>query len=141
MTAEVFPRLNWLAVLVAGIAYFALGGLWFSKPAFGDIWSRSIGWDAEGGESPGASYYIGPFITCLIATIVAAALAVATGSDTVLEGVVLGLLLGVGIAGSALFVTGVFDPKKPEPMKWFAVTGGYHVVGLTIASVIVSLWR
>lgn len=92
-------------------------------------------------EGPGPSYYIGPFITCLVATIATAMLAVATGSDTVAEGISLGLVTGVGLVGSALFVTGFFDPKKPQPMVWFAVTGSYHLVGLLVASVIVSVWK
>ena len=67
-------------------------------------------------------------------------LARATGTDTVAEGVVLGFVAGVGIAGAVLFVVGALDPTKPEPMTWFAITGVYHLVGLEIASVIVSIW-
>jgi hypothetical protein len=63
-----------------------------------------------------------------------------SATDTVAEGIVLGLVAGVGISGAVLLVTGVFDPKKPEPMTWFGVTGGYHLVGLVIASVIVAAW-
>jgi hypothetical protein len=67
-------------------------------------------------------------------------LAEASRTDTFGEGIVLGLVTGVGIAGAVLFVTGIFDPKKPEPMTWFGITAGYHLVGLLIASVIVSVW-
>lgn len=52
----------------------------------------------------------------------------------------LGLVIGIGIAGAVLFVTGYFDPKKPKPMTWVAITGGYHLAGLLIASVVVSIW-
>jgi len=53
---------------------------------------------------------------------------------------VLGLVAGVLVAGSALLVTGFFDPKKPQPMVWVGITAGYHVVGYVIAAVILSLW-
>jgi hypothetical protein len=33
-----------------------------------------------------------------------------------------------------------FDTKKPEKGTWFAITAGYHVIGLMIAGVIVSAW-
>jgi hypothetical protein len=140
MSFDVLGDLNWLAAIVGGIAYFGLGAVWFAPAAFGKAWQRSMGWEMPEDESPGPALYIGPFITCLVTAIAAGMLAEATGSDTFGEGIVLGLVGGVGIAGAVLFVTGVFDPKKPQPMTWFAVTSGYHLVGLLIASVIVSVW-
>jgi uncharacterized protein DUF1761 len=140
MSFEVLGDLNWLAVIVATIAYFALGAVWFARPVFGGAWMRSMDWEMSQGEQPGPALYIGPLITCLLASIAVGMLAEATGSDTFSEGIALGLVVGVGVAGSVLFVTGVFDPKKAQPMTWFAVSAGYHLVGLLIASVIVSSW-
>lgn len=140
MSFDVLGELNWLAVIVATIAYFALGAVWFARAVFGKAWMRSMDWEMPEGEQPGPALYIGPLITCLLASIAVGMLAEATGSDTVTEGITLGLVVGVGVAGSVLFVTGVFDPKKPHPMTWFAVSAGYHLVGMLIASVIVSSW-
>jgi len=140
MEIDVMSELNWLAVIVAGLAYFAFGAVWFSTATFGRAWQRSMGWEMSREQSPGAALYVGPLITCLVSALAVAMVAHATGSDSFGEGIVLGLVTGVGIAGAVLFVTGVFDPKKPEPMTWFGITAGYHLVGLLIASVIVSLW-
>ena len=38
----------------------------------------------------------------------------------------------------AAIVAGVFEPTKPQPMTWFGITAGYHLVGVLIASVVVS---
>jgi uncharacterized protein DUF1761 len=140
MKFDVLGDLNWLAVIVAGIAYFVLGAIWFMPATFGKAWQRSMGWEMPADQRPGAAFYVGPLITCLAAAIAVGMLGKASGSDSFGEGIVLGLVTGVGISGAVLFVTGVFDPKKPEPMTWFAVTAGYHLVGLLIASVIVSVW-
>jgi uncharacterized protein DUF1761 len=140
MSFKVLGDLNWLAAIVAGIAYFSLGAVWFMPATFGKAWQRSIGWEMPGDQRPGSAFYVGPLMTCLISAIAEGMLAQASGSDTFGEGVVLGLVTGVGIAGTVLFVTGVFDPKKPEPMTWFGITAGYHLVGLLIASIIVSVW-
>jgi hypothetical protein len=140
MKLDVLGDMNWLAAIVGGIGYFALGAVWFMPATFGKAWQRAMGWEMPEDQRPGPALYIGPLITCLVATIAVGMLAEATGSDTFGEGIVLGLVTGVGIAGAVLFVTGVFDPKKPEPMTWFAVTAGYHLVGLLIASVVMSLW-
>lgn len=140
MSFDVLGDLNWLAVIVATGAYFALGGLWFSKVAFGSHWQQSLGWEPAEGESVGPEYYVGPSITCLVATVATAMLAEASGTDTFAEGLTLGLVLGVGVAGAVLFVTGYFDPKKPRPMTWVGITAGYHLVGIVLAAVIVALW-
>jgi hypothetical protein len=139
---DLFGDVNWLAVIVAGAVYFAFGGLWFMESVFGKTWSRAMGWDmSEDAEGPGPELYVGPLVSCLLGSIALGLLARATDSNTAGEGVFLGLIVGIGIAGSVLFVTGVFDPKKPQPMTWFAVSAGYHVVGLVLASMILSAWQ
>lgn len=140
MSLDLLADVNWLAVVVATAAYFALGGLWFVPKVFGDVWMRSIGWEPGEDEQPGPEVFIGPLVTCLVASIALAVLAAATGASGVGDGVVLGLLTGVGIAGGVLFTTGYFDPIKPKPMVWFAVTGSYHLVGLLAAAIIISVW-
>jgi hypothetical protein len=37
------PEINWLAVVVAAIACFLLGGLWYSPVLFGKAWQRETG--------------------------------------------------------------------------------------------------
>jgi hypothetical protein len=69
-----------------------------------------------------------------------ATLADATGSTSVTEGIALGLVVGVGIVSAILFVTGALDPTRARPAAWFGIMAGYHVLGLVIASVIVSVW-
>ncbi len=33
-----FSLINWLAVLVAGLSAFVVGGIWYSRPLFGNAW-------------------------------------------------------------------------------------------------------
>lgn len=140
MDLGLLGQLNWLAVLAATLAYFVLGGVWFIPKVFGDAWMRSIGWEPSEDDMPGAAVYLGPLVTCFVATVATALLARATGASGIGEGLVLGLVTGVGIAGTVLFVTGYFDPKKPKPMVWFAIMASYHLLGLVIAAVIVTAW-
>ena len=37
------PEINWLAVFVAALASFLLGGIWYSKALFGKAWQRETG--------------------------------------------------------------------------------------------------
>jgi Protein of unknown function (DUF1761) len=137
MSFDVLGDLNWLAVIVATLAYFALGAVWYAPPVFGNLWMRSGGFQVP--EQPQATFYIVPFLTCLLATIAVGMVSAATGSDSLGEGIVLGLVTGIGIALSSLLVTGFFDPQKPQAMVWVAVVAGYHVVGLLIAAIILAI--
>jgi hypothetical protein len=140
MSFDVLGDVNWLAVVVAAAFYYGLAAPWFADPLFGPAWRESIGWEKAEGERLGPGYYIGPLLTCLVAVVAVAMLSEASGSNSFAEGLVLGLVVAVGITCSVLFVTGALDPARPRPMVWFAITGGYHVIGLVAASLLVAVW-
>jgi hypothetical protein len=140
MSFDVVDDLNWLAVVLATAVYFVLAGPWFSDLLFGPAWRQSIGWDKRTGERLGPTYYVGPLLTCFVAVIAVAMLSEATGSDSFAEGLVLGLVVAVGVACAVLFVTGALDPQRPRPILWFAITGGYHLIGLVMASLLIAAW-
>lgn len=77
MSFDVLSELNWLAVLVATVAYFVLGGIWYSNPVFGRAWARADGFQRAEGESPGAVWYVVPFISNFLGVLATAMLAVA----------------------------------------------------------------
>jgi hypothetical protein len=141
MSLESLGELNWLAVIVGALLYFALGALWYMPFAFGKAWMRSIGW--KDGEQPAASAvtYAAPALFALVSSIATALLANATGSTDIGSGIALGLVVGIGYGLAISAYEAVFDPHKPEPWTWLAISGSYHVVGLLIVAVVVSVWR
>ena len=141
MSFDALGELNWLAVIVAAIAYFALGALWYMPFAFGRPWQRAIGWDETQPPAASAVTYAAPFLFALVSTIATALIANAVGADDVGAGVGLGLVVGIGYGLAISAYEAVFDPHKPGPWVWWAISGGYHLVGLLIVSVIVSAWR
>ena len=141
MSFDVLGEVNWLAVIVGGVVYFALGALWYSPVLFGRQWQRSIGWDPE--RTPpqmSATTYVVPFIAYLVMAAAVGVIAAATGTDEIAEGIILGLVLGIGLSLMHTLVDATFDPNKPEPWTWFAINGTYHALGLLIVAVIVSVW-
>jgi len=132
---------NWLAVLVGAAIYFFLGALWYSRPLFANPWQAAIGWDTSRTE-PQANplTYVAPAVLYLIAAVATALLASATGTDTLAEGVVLGLVTGVGYALPMVGVEAAFDPNKPKPLVWFAITWAYHLIGFLILAVVIAIW-
>jgi Protein of unknown function (DUF1761) len=142
MNLDVVGQVSWIPVIVGAIVYFALGAAWFSPLVLGRAWQRSIGWDASR-EPPRMTpvSMLAPFAAYLVAAAATGILAVATASDTLGEGLVLGLVVGLGFAATATAVDAAFDPDRPQPWVWFAITAAYHVLGLLIVGVLVSVWR
>ncbi len=71
MDTSYFASINWLAVLVAAIAYFSLGALWFSKPVFGTRWValHKINMDDPEVKKGVGAIMFGSFLLMLLATI------------------------------------------------------------------------
>ena len=142
MSFEFISELNWLAVIVGALIYFALGALWYAPAFLGRRWQRSIGWDPE--QTPPemkiATYAV-PLLAYIVMAIAVGLVAAATGTDTLGEGIILGLVLGVGLSLMHTLVDATFDPNKPQPWTWFAINGSYHALGILIVAVIVAVWQ
>jgi Na+/H+ antiporter NhaA len=138
MSFDTLSDLNWLAVIVAAVAWWILGAIWYAPPLFGRAWQRSMGLESiEGG--PGVSTYVIPLIAYFIATVALGMIAASTGSSTFGDGIVLGLVVGVGFGLTLYWVEATFG-QRPQPTTWFLITGLYQLIGILIASVIVTVW-
>ena len=133
--------LNWLAVIIGALVYFLLGAVWFAQQSpLGRAWIAASGYTSPTeGMSASNAFYVFPAVTCLVAVIALALLAKATGTDTVSEAVVLGLVVGIGVAGAVIFGVAAFEFSKPSRWTWGLIDAAYHVVGLTVAAVILVL--
>ena len=142
MTFDFLSDLNWLAVIVAALAYFAIGAVWYAPGVFGRRWAAAGGFDLpEAGNRPSPAIYLTPLIGSVLSAIALGMIAAASGTDTFEEGIVLGLVVAVGFAIPIALVTAQFETQKPKPMVWGAINGGYHVVGNMIAAIIVASWQ
>lgn len=141
MTFDMLGELNWLAVIVAAIVYFALGALWYSNVLFAKPWQRSIGWDP--GQAPPQQNpltYVVPGLAYVVMAVATGLIAKATGTDTLGEGIVLGLITGVGYALALSLVAAFFTPNSPSPMTLFAITGAYNLIGFLVLAILVAIW-
>lgn len=139
MSFDVLGEVNWLAILVAAIAWFILGALWYG-PLFQKAWMASTGIDPSAAqERPSAMIYVAPLLAYLVATIALAMLAEATRSTTLGHGIILGLVVGVGF-GLTLYAVEATFGQRPKPVSWFLISGSYQLIGVVLASVIVTVW-
>lgn len=129
-------HLNWLAIVLATLAYYLLGAAWFA-PLFGKAWDRSIGYDRPHGHRFGIAYYIVPLVSALAVAIAVAIILTALAPENLGERIVVGGVIGLGIA-AAVSINNSLTPHTPHPFLFGVVTGGYHFMGIVIVSVIIG---
>jgi hypothetical protein len=127
-------NVNILAVIVASLSSFALGGLWYSTPVFGAAWRRAAG----GSESQGhpAKVFGLSFLFALVAAY-AYALLVPPPPGAMMA-LVQGLAVGGGVVAASFGINYQFANR---PATLWLIDGGYHTVQFAIYGLILGLWR
>jgi hypothetical protein len=135
-----FTNINILAVIVSTVAYYVLGGLWYSPFLFGNYWDRAIGFERpKKWKSPILSYIM-PFIGCLVVSIAVALIMQLVHFASITNAIVFGIILGIGFSVSISMVNAV-TPKMEKPIMYGLVTGIYHLVGTIIVILINYAWK
>jgi len=130
--------LNWLAIILATVAYFILGGFWFAPFLFGKLWHKAIGFEKPKGWKPSTKYYLGPLIGCFVVSVVTAILITAFSFRSFPDAILFGLIVGVGYSASVSFVNAI-TPKTPQPFVQGAIVGAYHTLGIILVALILVL--
>jgi hypothetical protein len=119
----------------AGIAYFVLGGLWFT-PLFGKAWDRAVGFERPAKWRPPLPYYLGPLVGCLVVAAAISVLLRLSATTTYERALGLGLVVGAGLTATVTAVNAI-SPNVPRPALYAAVVGGYHLVGAVLCAAII----
>jgi hypothetical protein len=129
-------QVNWLAVIVAALTTFILGGLWYG-PLFGKAWMRATGITEEKAKQANMPLVFGAsFMLELIAAIV---LAMFIGGETTFGfAVAAAASVGVCWVSTALGVLYLFEQR---PLSHWLINAGYHSVAFTLMGVIIGAWR
>lgn len=136
------PQVNYLAVLVAGLVIFMLGGLWYSPALFSKRWLALQGRTMEQmkAEAAGANMplmYLGAFLCGLITAFILAAFMSHMGRQNWLIGAHVGALAWLGFAAPTSFATALFSMK---PKQLWAIDSLYNLVAFVLAGAIIGAW-
>ncbi len=129
-------QLNYLAILVAAISTFVLGGVWYAPFLFGNAWMKENNFTQDDLKDGSARIFGGAFILALLMAFNLAAF-IGTESD-VTFGVFAGLAAGLGWVAFAMGITYLFERKS---FRLWAINAGYHVIAFTIMGAILGIWH
>ncbi len=138
MFQETLSNLPWLQILVAAVAYFALGAIWYGA-LFSKAWVRghNVNTSDPNLKKGTAGIMITSFVV-LVAICIALSIVLKIGYVTDAEHAIKwGAFLGFGFSFTSIAMTFLYLKK---PITVYLIDGLYHVIGLIIASLILTLW-
>jgi len=138
---NLFDYINWIAVLVATLAYFMLGALWYSKVLFAKRWiaDNKIDMNNPDAKKGVGMMFGGSFVLMFIQCLAIAILAGRIGDLTTwMSGVKLGALTGCCFSAASVGINYLYEKK---PMSLWLINAGYAIVGNIIAAIIICCWQ
>jgi hypothetical protein len=138
---------NWLAVLVAGISAFVLGGVWYSPALFGKAWMSENKMTVDDVKKGNTGKIFGwAFVLSLI---MAANLGMFLSGKPkgcpaecgpepgLVFGIIAGFLSGIWVF-CGLAIVALFEHRSA---RYIFINGGYLVIALCLMGAIIGLWR
>lgn len=125
---------NWIAVLVAAISAFILGGLWYG-PLFGKKWMAHTGMTEERAKSMNMARTFG--LSFILSFVAAFVFAMFLGPNPGVE-----FATGAGFAAGLCWVGasfGINDLFEDRPFGLWLINAGYHTLQFTIYGLVLGL--
>jgi hypothetical protein len=138
MIFDFFGELNWLAILVATIAWFAFSAIWYSVPPLSEAWQKAAKVDMTDEGPPLALLFIPTLIGYFVTTVVIALIVEALGATEIVDGVALGVALGIGFGAVGALVSQVYEQKGSS---YWLINGINAVIAYVIVALILTVWQ
>jgi hypothetical protein len=129
--------INWLAVIVAGLSAFIVGGIWYSRPLFGNAWMVDSNLTEEQIKQGNKGKIFGFTLVFSLIMAVNLAMFLADAKTNASWGATAGFLAGVWTF-CAIAIHSLFELKS---WRHIFINGGYSVVSLTLMGLIIGAWR
>lgn len=132
-----FSHINWLAIIVAALSAFMVGGIWYSKPLFGNAWMVDSNLNMEQIRTGNKGKIFG--FTAFFSLLMAANLGMflADAKTDLAWGTTAGFLAGIWTF-SAIAIHSLFELKG---WRYIFINGAYSLVSLTLMGAIIGAWR
>ncbi|MBW3569090.1 DUF1761 domain-containing protein [Candidatus Parcubacteria bacterium] len=129
--------LNYLAILIAGLAAMPIGIIWFG-PLFSLAWMKENGLSKEElAKGPKGGYFWTMIASLVEAWILAYFIAFA-GAQSLAEGLLIGAMAAVGFMATTLGINYIFAQKS---MKLYLIDIGYQAITVIVMGGILAAWQ
>lgn len=130
-------KTNYAAVVVAAIAYWLLGAVWYGV-LFGARWMvlENVSMEQAKTLNPVLPYIVSFVLNLLIAYSLAQ-MCIWRNANTAGRGASVGVLLWIGFIGPITYTTYMYEMR---PKELFAINQFYPLAGLVLMGAIIGAW-
>jgi surface polysaccharide O-acyltransferase-like enzyme len=130
-------RTNYPAVVVAAVAYWILGAIWYAV-LFSKQWMALENVSVEQAKSmnPVVPYVVSFLLNILIAYSLAQ-ICIWRNANTIGRGASVGVLLWIGFVGPITYTTYMYEMR---PKELFAINQFYPLAGMVLMGAIIGAW-
>ncbi len=132
---------HWLPILVAALAAWLIGALWYSPLLFAKAWQRAHGYTAEklaAMQAGAAKAYAGSFVAFVLIAFILHTFLSRLGAHTAQQGALWGFHAWLGFALPIGFTANLYSDK---PISTFLIDAGYQLVYLSVMGAILGAWH
>jgi len=125
----------WVAILIATLAAFFLGALWYSKAAFGEIWMKEAGLSEMACKGKPKGLILGTTFVLTLISVGVFSFCLGQPGPGIEYGAIAGLVIGIGWVSTSFGISYLFEGKS---LKFFAINAGYNIVKFLIVGIILG---
>lgn len=142
MQEERKVRLNWLAVLVSALVYFAVDAVWFSVLLKEWLAGNRLTLDqlqelGKQGYGQLVAYLVA-FVGALVIAVVIAWLTQISGRQTIVRGVMIAIVCWVGFVLTTFAMEQFFEARTIQSLL---INTGASLIGMVLAGAIMGGWK
>lgn len=131
-------ELNILAVLLAAVAAFAVGAIWYAEPVFGKLWMKEVGLTKKDTQNANMPKTIGlSFAATVISAVAVGVLVQVLDLTTALQGASFGIMVAVGILATNKLMMAQFEQRS---LTYSLLSLGGDVAALGVMGAILAVW-
>lgn len=132
-------EINLLAVLVCSIFSFILGGLWYSKLLFANLFMKFIDKSEEELKKGGVGLtFLYEFVAILITNYVLASIILFVGVADFWRGFQIGIILWIGFVAMTQISTVTFEKRN---FNLYLIQITYRLIAISISAGILAVWK
>jgi len=131
-------KLNLMAVIAAAVSMFLIGGVWYSKALFANVWMKENNLTEEQLAKSNKAKTFG--LSFLFSLIMAFNLAMFISDESIdfTMSIFYSLCVGLGWIALAFGIVALFELRS---WRYIFINGGYMVISFLVMGIIIGAWK
>jgi Protein of unknown function (DUF1761) len=139
LKTEAGMRVNWAAILVAGIADWLLGAVWFT--VFANQWRAGLRMAPDELQTYMSHPNFWPYLVALLCSLLMGYIIARIVADFATHGLFRGILAGLLVGFAAAFAMVTEMVFEIRPGSFILISAAYPLLGCILMGIIIGVWK